>query len=560
MIIFIEYCALFLQISLLCLILTLAGFLLKKVILNIYDAQNFHENSLFGFILIGFLALFINFFYPLSLSINNIFLLVLIYSAFKYGFFKQNKKKLIKNIIYVSSLSFILFIHSNVNTPDALLYHLPYSKLINEHKIVIGASNLHFRFGHISIFQYISSFFNNSIFKINGVLLPIAILISNFLFYCFRLFVSDFKKDSSRIKSYFIFLILVFSFYSFNRYSGYGNDAQAHIYYFLVIIYLFDFFIIKKTLLNFQKILILCLFLFLLKPFFIISSLIVVLIFLMNKKKYVIFKSKFFIFISALLFLWMLKTFLISGCLIYPLKITCSKNVIWLDNNVNKASIEGEAWAKGWPQNIDKNLNQQTYIKNFNWIAPWSAVHFKIIVKKLTPVIIFIILNFLFFYLTKCLKKNYQNKNQFFFILLFFINLLFVIIWFLKIPIYRQGLSFIYVLILFSSYYIFIKNINFKKIEKFYNIFLFCIALFFAAFLFKNIIKISNNFSQSISPEIYDTTKINKSAKVFNKDNEFTHYKLTNGIVCGFSISPCTHFNIEVRRKYFFGYLIYYNF
>ena len=72
---------------------------------------------------------------------------------------------------------------ANVNTPDALLYHLPFSKIVNEHKIIIGLSNLHSRFGHISIFQYISSFFNNSFFHKNGVLFPISLITSFFLFY-----------------------------------------------------------------------------------------------------------------------------------------------------------------------------------------------------------------------------------------------------------------------------------------------------------------------------------------------------------------------------------------
>ena len=205
MIIFTQYFILFLQIFLLSLFLALCGFLIKKTIFNSNDVENFEENCLFGFLLIGFVALFINFFYPLNLFFNNIIFLLLIYFAFKLGFFNQNKKKMIKNTVYISSLSFILFIYSNVNTPDALLYHLPYSRLINEHKIVIGASNIHFRFGHISIFQYISSFFNNSIFKTNGILLPVTILISSFLFYCFKKFKSDFNKDTLRIKSYFVF-------------------------------------------------------------------------------------------------------------------------------------------------------------------------------------------------------------------------------------------------------------------------------------------------------------------------------------------------------------------
>ena len=560
MIILTQYCILFLQIFILCLFLALSGFLIKKIIFNSNDVENFEENCLFGFLLIGFVALFINFFYPLSLFLNNILFLLFVYYAFKHGFFNQNKRKLVKKTFYISSLSFILFIYSNVNTPDALVYHLPYSRLINEHKIVIGASNINFRFGHISIFQYISSFFNNSIFKTNGILLPVTILISSFLFYCFNKFKNDFNKDTHRIKSYFVFLILIISFYSFNRYSGYGNDAQAHIYYFLIVIYVIDFFISKKTLLNFQKILALSVFLFLLKPFYIICISIPILIYLIDIRKYMTFKSKFFIFFSSFFFLWLLKTFLITGCIIYPLKFSCYNEVVWFEDKVDIISTQGEAWAKGWPQNKDKSLNQKVYIKKFNWVDSWSSVHFKVILKKLLPVLIFIVFNFLFFYFTKCLKKNYNYKNKSFFILFFLINFLFLIIWFLKIPLFRQGLSFIYTFILFFSYFIYIKNINFKKIKNFYNLFVFCIALFFVGAVSKNIYRISNDFNQSISPMIYNNFNTKMSNRVFNTDNEFTHYQQANNFSCGFSISPCTHYDINVKKKNFLGYLIYINF
>ena len=90
MIILTQYCILFLQIFILCLFLALSGFLIKKIIFNSNDIENFEENCLFGFLSIGFVALFINFFYPLSLFLNNICFLLLIYYAFKLDFFNQN--------------------------------------------------------------------------------------------------------------------------------------------------------------------------------------------------------------------------------------------------------------------------------------------------------------------------------------------------------------------------------------------------------------------------------------------------------------------------------------
>ena len=58
------------------------------------------------------------------------------------------------------------------------LYHLPYINILNESNLIIGLSNLHFRYGHISIIQYISAIYNNSIFTDNGILVPTAIYLA----------------------------------------------------------------------------------------------------------------------------------------------------------------------------------------------------------------------------------------------------------------------------------------------------------------------------------------------------------------------------------------------
>ena len=129
----------------------------------------------------------------------------------------------------------LLISKSNTYRPDAGLYHLPYTNILNEEKIIFGLSNLHFRFGHISIIQYTSAIFNNFIFSSNGIIFPSALIYSAILInFCFQI-LSYLKKRNYNIHLFFLILTIIFISGKIGRYSEFGNDIPAHILFLFLI-------------------------------------------------------------------------------------------------------------------------------------------------------------------------------------------------------------------------------------------------------------------------------------------------------------------------------------
>ena len=92
---------------------------------------NIYKDSLLGFVLIGFIVLLINFFSPINKSISSIFLIFSIFT-FIYFFIKFEKKNsILWVLVYLTITTFIIITFSNVNRPDAGLYHLPFIKILN---------------------------------------------------------------------------------------------------------------------------------------------------------------------------------------------------------------------------------------------------------------------------------------------------------------------------------------------------------------------------------------------------------------------------------------------
>ena len=154
------------------------------------EKQSASTNLIFGIIIFGFIGLLINFFSSLNLYINTIvFFLLFFYFFWNIYKNKSDIKNLVIDIILISVITALSIYLSNINRPDAGLYHLPYTKILNDFKIIFGLSNIHFRFGHTSLIQYSNAFNYNFLFKEKGILIPQALLIISVLYYFGKKFI-----------------------------------------------------------------------------------------------------------------------------------------------------------------------------------------------------------------------------------------------------------------------------------------------------------------------------------------------------------------------------------
>lgn len=513
---------------------------------KIFFSQNYSKNlllsekSLIGIIFLTFISIILNFFTPLNELICSIIFLIGIFLSFKNKIYYDYKLLLITSFI-----SLILVSYSNINRPDAGLYHLPIISMLNESKIILGSANLHFRFAHGSIIQNFSSLYNIYFLSLNFITISIASIFSFFLYFLYEKFSFTLKQGNKNLSFLYTFTF-VFLVYSFNRYSGYGNDAIAHIFF----IYLFFLFLNFKfdSSINhdeFLKTLLISIFLVGLKLFMILTLAIPLILLFKFKPKLKLFKSISTYICLLFIISFSLKSILTSGCVFYPLEITCIKSMkIFNKNQLVNTSEMSEAWSKGWPDQEKAAKDYSTYNNNFVWIETWKDNHFKFIKKKISPYIIFLILILFYFFIIreKVLHKE-KSFNEFSFKDLFIILAFLIfcnLIWFFKFPLYRFGISFLYCLILIL-FVIFAKDIiKFVPVKKLKNFSILLILVSLTGFITKNSLRIikANTFgSNEIWPQIIPLENIEK-VKIDNNG----YYYFSSSSQCMYSSSPCTYY------------------
>ena len=475
-------------------------------------------------------------------------------------YFIDNKKffskKLIKYNFIIAILSTLLLLYANINRPDAALYHLPFVSVLNEHKIIIGLGNIHSRFGHISIIQYLSAINYNFLFGLNGISIPLAVIISFFVVFFYRKVLTSFKLNSLNLDFYFCLFVSIYIFYKVNRYSSYGNDAVTHLCFF----YLIRLILIDNSYKQLSLIILICVFIFLNKSTYLLVFLFPLIIYFYNKiyldrKKTM---KLFFSFSSFFLLLWILKNILISGCLIFPIHKSCIQGLKWTEKieKIEQIAQDGEAWSKGWPQNKNTTLTTEEFNKNFNWLQPWMSSHAKYIAITMLPYLFFLIILNIYFRDNK--KKLHVNNINYYLCLV--LSTLLTLIFFLKFPLYRYGYSYLITLIILLSLFYY-KQFNHNKVIRFTGIMLIIFPLvFFGKQVQRYYERYSVEYINKPWPNIYslNDNKINIKKLAINY-NGLNIYESLNE--CSYSKSVCTNYrlnkNIKIDKK--LTYFIIYN-
>ncbi len=496
--------------------------------------SNYSKILLYGIIVISFISIFLNFFTPLNQIICTLIILISILIIFKKKNFFFNLVFL-KFSIIASLIIFILLFNSTVYRPDAYLYHLPFIDILNEFKIIIGITNLHHRFGHTSILQYTSAIYNNLIFFEKGIFLPSALIASSIILNFSSQLGNYIKKKYFNIHFFYLLFITIFIAYKMNRYSEYGNDYPAHfIFYYIVSEIILSF---KNKNKNFSDLFLISAFILMNKLSMIFSMMLPFLI--LNKiDKEKLFNYKNY-FTTIFLLIWIIKNTLISGCLFYPISKTCLVDLPWANiYKTNKVSIETEAWSKSW--NNEKNpklLNQEVYIKNFNWINTWSKNHFNKIGKILFPYLIFLIL--ITFYIVTTSKKTNKKINHGKELQLILLLIILTTLWFIKIPLFRFGFSYLVCLISLFLAIICVRYKNYENKKIFFSLLLFCMIVFIG----KNLLRVENYFTENTS-NIWPKIKIQKNKnKNKLKKVDLGEIKYYESLAeCGYGFAPCTHY------------------
>ena len=515
---------------------------------NIKNLKSFSEIAINGFIYLSLIALLINFFIPLDVKTNTLTLIIICFFFLLKKKSFQKKELLILTII--TFFCFFLILLDTVNRPDAGLYHLPFIKILNEEKIIFGLANLHSRFGHISIIQY-SSAINNNIFYGNvGILIPLISIYSFLVFYflgdILNFLLDNNKKNYNFLSIIFSSFILLYISYKINRYGEFGNDAIGHLIYFYLLSKLINY--KKFDYLKFNQI-------YLLSAFAILNKF--TLIFSIFVPIYIFFKDRISIkratlsIPTLLIVLWILRNVITSGCILYPQINTCFTDLNWSnEKSIVHMGEVSEAWAKDWPNKIDRNLSLKKYSENFNWVNTWKNNHFKNkIIKTLIPYLI--ILFFIYIYFKYNIKKIYYFKlNSHNFNLPLFMSLVGCLFFFLKFPLYRYGYSDLISSIILYLIFL-IKSYDLTKIR---GLGFFVIFIFLLSFVYKQTDRYLEFYKvRSLVPEIYNAKKQHKTILL----NDGNFYNLSLNGSCMYDVNLCTLFrndelSINKRGSYKF--------
>lgn len=448
------------------------GFTLLYIKLNKSNLSHFKINKyshffpLLGLFIFGELKLIFNYFTEANFYLFFVVLIGVFLNIFQKSLYKES-------IGMQIVIAFILGISSNtINFSfDAGLYHLNTQSWLNESKIIFGLTNLHSRYGYSSFIDYINSntwIFNNFLFQHFTNLIFIVCFFS-FLYKC--LFNIEFKNY--KIAS---LIILAFGLLDNVGVSGGRNgfidieavskqDTPFAISNFFLLVYLTFYFLNKDEEKNENFFIILFFFLLSVQLRVFALAMTPIILFLFIKEFYKKKKSTKYklntCFLILLGLFWVIKNYIISSCLFYPISFTCIPNNTWFSKN---NAINETNDLRSFHIAFDFESNNI-----IDWFNLWSQkpINYTVTINFIISFLILLIFSILF--------TSRKKSDLYFFKYLIPIYLFSV--WTISSPSIRMGL----VIFLISVFYIGIER---EELNSFFDKKFILHLLFFTTIIF----------------------------------------------------------------------------
>ncbi len=433
-----------------------------------------------GLFFVGNISVLLNFFIELSNPLVRVFLI----SLFLMNLIKTDKTittqnkflqlVMIPGILAISSLGVGL-------AGDAGLYHLNHQEWLRSSKVVFGLVNAHFRFGFSSISEWIgANFWINE----NLILLHFLNLIYIVFFFqvAFHYIFND--KDGVYRKAFIGILIVGFlDNFGFNGgKNGFieiegvtKSDSVFAVLFFLTTIFIFE--ISKRSSQSRDELFILSLLSLLTFQYRIFGALTLLFyFFVMLKKRHLQLSIKSSVVQIIFLLSWIIKNFINTACLFYPIKTSCL-NVSF--SATNSASVDFALDDLGNVHTPLRDLNI------FNWFSTWVQrdINQTVLYNLVFTMLVLMIYSFFIY------KKSNNEKVNIGPLLVF--ALLSLIVWILSSPGVRLGIGILLLL------YIVIPNLLNSRELRFdiVNNKLLLLTLFFSSLL---LVPQTNNYRMLI--------------------------------------------------------------
>ena len=494
------------------------------------------HNYLFNILLITFGLISFFFYITKNFDSNKIILLIVVFSILFFGF-----------IVFKTH-------------DDFGYYHFPYTYYLTQSSILIGIGNFNHGFRTPSSIFYLNSLFYLPIIKYFMFNMG-AILIMGFSnLALIESILSNLRKSKYNYIFFLSLLTLVFINIFFYRISEHGTDRSAQI---LILLFFIELIFLINNLKIIQQIsprlFILLGIIISLKAFYVLYVIFIIPVIFYyyknNKLELILnlFKEKYTYLFATLIICVLTINLFNSGCLIYPVAVTCLDNLIWSIpiSEVNLMNDWYEQWSKAGAGPDFRVENPEIYIQNFNWISNWFKEYFFYKVSDFLLGLIFVILFFTLLFYKKNKINNTKKKNIYF---LYFFIIILLLEWFYNHPSLRYGGYTLIVLIIFLPFSIILESTNLSNFIIKKNTYI-VLLLVITIFLTRNVSRILDEYNKyNYIPLKEINYKVDKS--YFDIHNRFEKL-ISNFSKCEKQNDNCLQTG-EIATKKFFGKYIFY--